>query len=476
MSELGNPYYKAIEKIPEIDLVNYDTSLEAKLRDEQRQLLHHSKEGDPKHKQPQAYRWVMVAFVALLLTSVVITLGAVKMTCSSKNHDPTHGGHVSTATGIFGRIVVPQGWKEGDSVTKISGRSFTWKQPQAWPGKAPPNDLGGRDIDGHAEDSWKSIIERKPNKSLDKKNTRTDGDWKNPKGWKGRIGGITKRGFKVTSTPSVAGSTTGAVGSAAQQISNSLTSAINASVTIPLYSYPGDGAREWNPVFNALNSSSTIKFTIVINPNNGPGSGAPDANFQTGIKKLKSFPNAKVFGYVHQSYGSRSIAAVEKDLLTYASWASPNTGIFIDGIFFDESPTDKTYAGYVATVNTFAKAQGLSTTIQNAGTIPDKAYFQPTQNTDITVIMEDSYFNYTAATSQYNGLDTKYGVPKSAFSYIIYDAPTNAQAIKMAVTKMAQQVGHVFMTDLSQDDAYLDISGDTFIPFVAAMVKALTGS
>ncbi|KAK6540613.1 hypothetical protein TWF694_008008 [Orbilia ellipsospora] len=478
MSEPGNPYHKAVENVPEISVVNYDAALDAKLEGERLQLLCHSAHGDTKHKQPHAqpYKRVMVALVVLLLTSVVITLGALKMTCNSKEHGAEHHGHMPTTTGIFKRIVVPHGWKEGDYITKISKRT-KWKGPI--PGnvarvRPSTNDPSKRD--SHDGDAWKRIRGWKPAKNLDKKSTRVNGDWKNPKGWKGRIKGITKRGFKISSTPSVVGSTTDAVGSTVQQITNSVTGAINASITIPLYSYPGDGAQDWNPVFNALNSSSTIEFTIVINPDNGPGSDTLDVNFQTGIKKLKSFPNAKVFGYVHQSYGSRDIAAVERDLLTYASWASPNIGITIDGIFFDESPTEKTYAPYVATANTFAKAKGLSTTIQNAGTIPDKAYFQPTQNTDITVIMEDSYANYTAAASQYNSLDTKYGISKSAFSFIIYEAPTDAQNIKAAVAQMAQQVGHVFMTDLSQADAYLNISRDTFTTFITAMVKAFTGS
>ncbi|EPS41603.1 hypothetical protein H072_4488 [Dactylellina haptotyla CBS 200.50] len=437
------PFYSTSEKAPELMLLNHDSNLDVETEGEQRSLFHR------KNKDRKSPQGVIVLLVYLLLVSAVVTLGTLSLKCSNKDHGHIHGASKTlfNIKSIFMQEFVwkrPHGWNGTGPVSKRETTTDIWEDPKGW---QPINDLQERDSE----------------------------PWKNVKGWVGRIGTLTRRvyGYKYNK-PGLIDSAVDVVGSTAKQVAGSLNTAINASITVPLYSYPGDNAQDWEPIFTALNSSSTTKFTIIINPDNGPGSGAPDVNFQTGIKKLKSFSNAEVFGYVHQSYGKRNLTAVQTDLFTYASWRSPEINILIDGIFFDESPSDKAYTPYVAAVNTFAKAQKLTTTIQNAGTIPDKEYFASTQNTDITVIMENSYDDYTSHAASYDGLDTKYGVSKSAFSYIIYEAPTDVQNIRDAVTKMTKQVGHVFMSDLTQDDAYTNISADHFTTFISAMVRAFS--
>ncbi|KAK6519732.1 hypothetical protein TWF506_000032 [Arthrobotrys conoides] len=509
--------YTHPEKIPEIHLVDHDDTIDVETQSEKRSLLYRPVRGEIKYRHAEPHKKLIVVIVALLLTSVVATIGALKIRCGG-GADAIR--HLENMPGIFKRIVVPPGWKnksndltemettadvtkrivvpagwkgEGDDLKEVETtaeftkrivvpagskenndeenlfeRDFTLKRPKGWAGKVPSKGIDKRD-----KDSWKKPKGWHSINNIDKR--IVSHPWKNPKGWKGHISSLEKRGVWVKpGSTGVIGSTVGTVGSTAGGVLNSLSTAINASITVPLYSYPGDGAKDWTPVFKAFNSSASTKFTIIINPNNGPGSGDPDINFQTGIKKLKSFANAQVFGYVHQSYGKRPVTDVQADLLAYAAWRAPKIGITLDGIFFDESPDTAVYAPYVATVNTFAKAQGLSTTIQNAGTIPSKEYFAAIQNTDITVVLEDSFDDYNAIAAKYDGLAAKYGVSKSAFSFIIYEAPTDSQSIRNAVTKMTKQVGHVFLSDLTQDDAYTNISSDHFTKFISAMVKAFS--
>ncbi|KAK6348720.1 hypothetical protein TWF718_006507 [Orbilia javanica] len=511
--------YMAPEKIPEIHLIDHDDSVDVETRGEQRSLLYRPIHGEIKYRHAEPHKKLIVLIVALLLTSVVATIGALKIRCGGENlgdgirhtnlfpeifkrlvvppgwdsksnnlaevettadatkrlvvppgwdDNSEHLPEVETTADITKRIVVPTASNEGSDEGGLFERDFSLKSPKGWAGKVPSNGIGKR-----GEGSWKKPKGWHSISEIDKRATGTT--WKNPKGWKGRIGSIGRRAtWTRPGSAGVVGSTVGKVGSTAGEVTDSLNTAINASITVPLYSYPGDGARDWEPVFKALNSSSSTKFTIIINPDNGPGSGDPDVNFQAGIKKLKSFANAEVFGYVHQSYGNRPITDVKADLSAYAAWRAPKIGISIDGIFFDESPDNAANASYVAIVNTFAKAQGLSTTIQNAGTIPDKEYFASTQNTDITVILEDSFDDYSTIAAKYDGLAAKYGISKSAFSFIIYEAPTDSQNIRNAVTKMTKQVGHVFMSDLTQNDAYTSISSDHFTAFISAMIKAFS--
>ncbi|KAF3935379.1 Spherulin-4 [Dactylellina cionopaga] len=453
-----NRPYMAPEKIPEIHLVGGDHIIDVETQGKQRSLLYRPMHGEIKYRHAEPYKKTTILLIALLLTSVIGVIGALKMKCGGDNMADgiPHGQAVS---GLFKRIVVPERWNPKKLDDKLFERDFGMSRPQGWTSKGPVSGINKRD------DSL---------------------DWKNPKGWKGRIGSIHKRGrgwrrpnsagsVTDTDTDTATDTVTDTASSTTQQITDSLNTGINASITIPLYSYPGDGAKDWAPIFKALNSSSSTSFTIIINPDNGPGVGYPDVNFQTGIKKLQSFPNAQVFGYVHQSHGERSIDEVEADLLSYASWRASSVNIALDGIFFDESPADKAHAAFVATVNNFAKVQGLSTTIQNTGAIPDKEYFLPTQKTDITVIMEESFDEYSSTSAQFDNLDIKYGVSKSAFSFIIYEAPTDTQSLRTAVTKMTKQAGHIFLSDLAQNDAYTNISTDHFADFITAMVKAFSG-
>ncbi|KAK6502091.1 hypothetical protein TWF481_009900 [Arthrobotrys musiformis] len=513
--------YMVPEKIPEIHLIDHDDIPDVENQGEKRNLLFRPVHGEIKYRHAEPYKKLIVVIVVLLLASVIAAIGALKMRCSS-GYAADSFRHVGSFPGVFKRIVVPPGWNEKSNslaevettadvtkrivvpagwkdnsndltevettadVTKrivvpagtkepskdgnLFERDFTLKRPQGWAGNVPLKGINKR-----GQDSWK-----KPKgwHSIEDINKRATNVWKNPKGWKGRIGSIGRRATwtKAGSTAVYIGSPGSTAGSTVGAITDSLSTVINASITVPLYSYPGKGAQDWAPMFKALNSSSSTKFTIIINPDNGPGSGDPDANFQIGIKKLKSFANAEVFGYVHQSYGKRNITDVQADLRAYAAWRAPKIGISIDGIFFDESPDTAANAPYVATVNTFAKAQGLSTTIQNAGTIPSKEYFAPTQNTDITVILEDSFDDYDNIAAKYDNLAAQYGVSKSAFSFIIYEAPTDSQSIRSAVAKMTKQVGHVFMSDLTQAEAYTSISNDHFTTFISAMVKAFSSS
>ncbi|KAK6519226.1 hypothetical protein TWF281_003062 [Arthrobotrys megalospora] len=489
--------YMAPEKIPEIHLVDHDNVADIEIQGEQRSLLYRPVHGEIKYRHSEPHKKLIVVIVVLLLTSVVATIGALKMRCGGE-HSQDSVRHADSITGIFKRIVIPPGWKnKSDGFTEVDSpagvtkrivippgwkensdggklfeRDFTLKRPKGWAGKVPSTGINKRGQDN----AWKKPKGWKPINSIDKRDT-VRAPWKNPKGWRGRVGTVQKRGTwtKPGSSGLNIGSTVSTVGSSVGDAVDSLSTAINASITVPLYSYPGDGAQDWAPVFKALNSSSKTKFTIIINPDNGPGSGDPDINFQTGIKKLKSFPNAQVFGYVHQSYGNRPVKDVQADLLAYAAWKAPKIGISVDGVFFDESPDNASNATYVATVNTFAKLQGLSTTIQNAGTVPSKEYFAATQNTDITVVLEDSFDDYNTIAAKYDGLAAKYGVSKSAFSFIIYQAPTDSQSIRDAVTKMTKQVGHVFMSDLTQNEAYTSISSDHFTTFITAMIKAFSG-
>jgi hypothetical protein len=130
-----------------------------------------------------------------------------------------------------------------------------------------------------------------------------------------------------------------------------------AGILFPFYIYPSkvNSCDQWTPMITALNDHPDLPFTLIINPDSGPGSGStPDSQYQDCLPTLRGTMNSNVLliGYVYTSYGTRSSSDVEADISTYNNWPSSYKP---DGIFFDEVPTNlsyaNTYSSYVDYVN-----------------------------------------------------------------------------------------------------------------------------
>ena len=77
------------------------------------------------------------------------------------------------------------------------------------------------------------------------------------------------------------------------------------SLLLPLYQYPANNGGAWSPITDALAANPSVNFKIIINPNNGPGSGPSqginDPQYVSGTKVLAAHANAQLIGYVHTS-------------------------------------------------------------------------------------------------------------------------------------------------------------------------------
>ncbi|KAH0279928.1 glycosyltransferase family 4 protein, partial [Aureobasidium melanogenum] len=109
--------------------------------------------------------------------------------------------------------------------------------------------------------------------------------------------------------------------------------------------------RTWQPLYDALNNNPQVTFDIIVNPNNGPGGSPPDSNYIANISQLNTYSNVNMLGYVHTSYGNRSLSAISSDIDTYQRWSTyTNYNISLGGIFVDESPTTMDHYSYMATI------------------------------------------------------------------------------------------------------------------------------
>lgn len=152
-----------------------------------------------------------------------------------------------------------------------------------------------------------------------------------------------------------------------------------AFVLLPLYIYPSPPSR-WYPLFEAAKAHPDVTFRVVINPDSGPGyDSCPGEEFVTAMSQLNAISNIETLAYVHtaiteqicyDSSGSQAICvcsqdmeALQQNITTYAGWAasgcspdgSNDNDIHIDGIFFDESPSDDGCFDYMQEATQFAR-------------------------------------------------------------------------------------------------------------------------
>jgi hypothetical protein len=131
--------------------------------------------------------------------------------------------------------------------------------------------------------------------------------------------------------------------------------AMNMHVALPLYMYPSAGV--WQPLYDALNNNPQVTFDIIINPHNGPGGSPLDSNYIANISMINSYNNVNTLGYVHTSYGNRSLSDISSDIDTYQNWSTyTNSNISLNGIFVDESPTSLDFLDYMTTIHDKVKS------------------------------------------------------------------------------------------------------------------------
>jgi len=158
-------------------------------------------------------------------------------------------------------------------------------------------------------------------------------------------------------------------------------------IVLPLYVYPI--ADLWRPYHNAIQQYPQLNFTIIINPNSGPGNASgPGIDYQNELTYLAAYSNVNTVGYVRTNYGNRNINDVKADVDVYDSWVP---GIRPKGIFFDETPPSS-YT-HMNIISSYARSTNTGQTIIfNPGDpFIDNTYFDIA---DLICTFEQSYTWY----------------------------------------------------------------------------------
>jgi hypothetical protein len=93
----------------------------------------------------------------------------------------------------------------------------------------------------------------------------------------------------------------------------------------------------------SVKAHPSVNFTVIINPESGPGSGSlPDEAYLAEVPKLNAYDNVRTVGYVKTGWADNDLNTVVAEVNTYAAWSvkADNPLMSVDGIFFDESPSE----------------------------------------------------------------------------------------------------------------------------------------
>ncbi|KAJ6527500.1 Spherulation-specific family 4-domain-containing protein, partial [Mycena capillaripes] len=243
-------------------------------------------------------------------------------------------------------------------------------------------------------------------------------------------------------------------------------------VLLPLYVYPSSNCSAWSPVIAAISVHLTTTFYIIVNPDNGPGSGGsqPDENYVACIPHIRpSGSQVVVLGYVDSSTPS---PAPLTDIDTYAGWDSSYrpTGIFLDLV----SPTVNlvsTYQSYVShgTSKGFTfvivflyspvsanllPPDGLS--LVDPGEPVSAAYYQMV---DLVNTYEDSYSSFDP---------TSLAGTISKQSVTLVDAPSTGSYIPVISQLQRLGVKAVYISNVPDSDPDLPVQLSKFVSEVAS--------
>ena len=253
-----------------------------------------------------------------------------------------------------------------------------------------------------------------------------------------------------------------------------LRTAFAVSLLVPLYVYPGDRYAAWKPLLDSIRANPLIQYNVIVNPDSGPGSGHyPDVNLKAGLQALNAFSNVRTLGYIDTAATKRDIKLVNKDIDTYANWASYKDGnIAVHGIFFDNVSTTDSQSVYHYYERlgdyTHTHDNDIPYVIFNPGTpAPAQLYGY----CDTMVEFEGAYSSYSKIFS-YNDLPRSSKL-RGQSAVILNNLPLGAADVGFLVQKMASEgLGMAYVTS---DCCYKQLNGGVLKLLAAAITAVVRG-
>ena len=202
---------------------------------------------------------------------------------------------------------------------------------------------------------------------------------------------------------------------------------------MPSYISPG---AEWD----GIDTAGPTAAIAILNVDSGPGT-APEQNYANQVSATEA-AGVAMYAYVDTAFGARSIAAVESDITTYATWYG------VHNIFFDEASTScGVEASYYLPLYTYVHARG-GNVILNPGTATSECYMAAS---DVILTFEGSYADYV---SGYSAPSWMKNYPASRFYNVVYSTPTAADMENAVTLSGSRNIGSIYVTNLGLPNPY----------------------
>ncbi|KAJ4368388.1 hypothetical protein N0V83_006745 [Neocucurbitaria cava] len=242
---------------------------------------------------------------------------------------------------------------------------------------------------------------------------------------------------------------------------------INAIV--PFYINP-EQSGSWGRLYDAIVRHPDTNFTIIINPDSGPGTTVwPPAPYIDAIKTLNVHLNVKTLGYIDTKGGTRDNATIRSEIDIYAGWANVSDKLTLNGIYFDHTPWNYTEhaAAYLRNISAAVRRSDggfgdeRAWVVYNPGRVPFEDNTQRGHSKglmpykpDVTVVFEGVYDDMPRK----NKLQDLLGSSKddrAGRAMLVNSVPKDLGlgGLRKIVDDVRRDVGWLFVTDLS-DDVY----------------------
>lgn len=202
-----------------------------------------------------------------------------------------------------------------------------------------------------------------------------------------------------------------------------------------------------------------MKFTVIVNPNDGPGNGTrPSAEYVDVLNALEVYPHVQTLGYVRTDRGTRDNATVRAEIATYSGW-SKFQDLRLNGIFFDQTPhrDEGNVSEYLRNISaTVRHSEGFlepQIVVHNPGCVPDVGLVR--YRTDMIVVFEGAYSDLPDREQMSNsvkGLE-KHSLHRQNFGLMIHSTPStigNAR-LRKVVDNVRRSVEWLYITDLTEN-------------------------
>jgi len=229
----------------------------------------------------------------------------------------------------------------------------------------------------------------------------------------------------------------------------SFCTAASAQIRLAIPSYQDPGSPPWNAWAAPGRASIGI---MIVNENNGD-----DTSYHPAIaESIRAARAAGIFvvGYVYTGYGARDPDVVRERIdAVYKNY-------LVDGIFFDETPTDclaanrfgGTHYSHYQQLGEYVRTRqaGARLVILNPGTQPANDCWMSIANILVTA-ESSSLADYTA---NYQDQAWFHAYPPERFWHIVYAAPGKEQLARILALSHARGAGWLYITDLGGDNPY----------------------